>query len=202
MTPEQWQIQLEAALVKTGVVKALGGALATSAMRAQRAAVHSLSASGGQRSGALQRSIRGRVHVIDDNNAEVIVQAGGQLSGSAVRYAAIQEYGSAMLPGGVIRPKKAKYLSIPIHPNTITPAGVSRYLSPRDVPEPLHFIEAENGKKYLSNEAGEPYYALLSSVTIKPRRYLRAGRDEALKKLGPDIAKALTKLLKPGGGNG
>lgn len=193
MTPEQWQAQLETALVRVGVVKALGGALTTSAMRAQRAAVLSLSGSGSQRSGKLQQSIRGRVLAVDDNNAEVIVQAGGLLSGAAIRYAAAQEY------GGTIRPKKARYLSIPIHPKTITPAGVSIYKSPRDVPEPLTFLESVDGRKYLMSESWEPYYMLVTSVTLKPRRFLRTGRDEALRKLGPDIAKALTKLLRPGG---
>jgi hypothetical protein len=193
VTPEQWQAQLQTALVNAGVVKALGGALTTAALRAQRAAVLSLSGSGAQRTGRLQQSIRGSVRAVGDKDAEIVVQAGGQLGGAAVRYAAAQEY------GGTIRPKKARYLAMPIHPKTITPAGVSIYASPRDVPEKLAFVEGVDGEKFLLNAKGEAYYMLFSSVTLKPRRYLRTGRDEALRKLGPDIGKALVKLIKPGG---
>lgn len=195
MSPEQWQAQLERALVRVGVVKAIGGALQTAALRSERAAKLSVTASGSQRSGRLRSSIRGLVRPVGTQDAEIVTQAGGHVGGADVVYARVQEY------GGVIRPVRAKYLAIPIHPATITPAGVSRYRSPRDVPEELTFITSKAGNKLLINEAGEPYYVLYSSVNLKARRFLRDGRDAALKRLGPDIAKELTKLIKPGGTN-
>lgn len=123
----------------------------------------------GVRSGRLRASVRHMVRRGQDG-LELVLRAGGGEGAKAVRYARIQE------EGGTVRPVTAQWLSIPVHPAVITPAGVSRFDSPRDVPEPLAFVTSARGNALLINsETGEPYYVLRKSVEIKAGHFLRDG---------------------------
>lgn len=62
----------------------------------------------------------------------------GVFRGPALDYTAIQEF------GGVVKPKKAKALAIPVDGGpAVTPAGVERYGGPRKFPRPLKFIPSK-----------------------------------------------------------
>ncbi len=93
-----------------------------------------------------------------------------------VKYARLQEY------GGVIRPKKAKNLTIPLD-DALTSAGVQRYSSVRDLisyhPKQV-FFKTVNGKTFVVSRGvpGRDYkrepkllwlYILKKSVKIPPR---------------------------------
>lgn len=89
-----------------------------------------------------------------------------------VIYARIQEF------GGLIKPKRGKYLAIPLAAAK-TGAGVPRYASPRDVPD-LVFLRSKKGNPILAKKVGKgkrarlvPMFVLVTSVTLKPRLGLR-----------------------------
>lgn len=99
--------------------------------------------------------------------------------------ASIHEYGC------IIKAKKAKYLTVPIHP-----AAVGK--SARSFPD-LFFLKAASGEKFLVKGEGndlEFYYWLTPSVKIPERSFLRAGHDkysdEVLKKVEMLISQVLS----------
>lgn len=77
-----------------------------------------------RRSGSLARSFNRNVFDQDGKLTLVVW--------TTSKYARLQEFGTAGLPGGVLRPKKAKALAIPVGP-ALTGAGVSKFESPRQV---------------------------------------------------------------------
>jgi hypothetical protein len=129
-------------------------------------------------SGRLRNSIRTEVH--DDGTAhQMALRAGGERD---VVYARIQEL------GGTITPRNGKFLAIPLAP-ALTGAGVSRYKSPRDVPGLSFRGNANRGA--LVDKAGVPWYALVKSVTIRPKFYLKAALDTA----STDLSRRLVAVL-------
>jgi hypothetical protein len=112
------------------------------------------------RSGHLRRSIH--YQVIERSKQLIAVIGSGVGIGERVKYANIQE------TGGVIRPKRGKYLTVPLDAAR-TRAGASRG-SARDFPNTFvrnNIIYQKTGKKTIV-----PLFALVRSVTIKPSRYL------------------------------
>lgn len=73
----------------------------------------------------------------------------GVIRGPALQYAGIQEEGTSDIepesPYAPIKPKASKYLAMP-RGKALTPAGVPRYVSPRDYPGELRFIPYAGGK--------------------------------------------------------
>lgn len=106
-----------------------------------------------RRTGALARSIVGLGIRIDGVPAIQV----GALRGPAIKYVAVQEYGTKgadpSSPIPTIRPKRAKNLAIPVN-DTLTPAGVPRYPGPRRDPRRLFFIPF---RKRGSNVTGALY---------------------------------------------
>tara|TARA_Y100000310_G_C20513128_1_gene729861 strand:- start:369 stop:884 length:516 start_codon:yes stop_codon:yes gene_type:complete len=141
------------------------------------------------RSGRLRNSIAGKVEPRPGGLA-VVLSAGGRTGGADVAYAGIQER------GGTIRPKRGRYLAIPVHDALFTAAGVQRYPSARHVPG-LQFIP--RGKpRLIHKETGELYYILKASVTIRPKHYLRDGLRSASARL-PEELRALVQTEVAGG---
>jgi hypothetical protein len=98
----------------------------------------------------------------------------GVFRGPAVAYAGIQER------GGRILPKNARALAIPVG-DALTPAGVSRYGSPRNYPGALKFLPARGSKPNVVGILYDPFrdlralYILLKWVDLPARHYLRNG---------------------------
>ena len=105
-------------------------------------------------SGALQNSISERS---DDDTAMV---------GTNLAYAAIHQF------GGVIRPRHARYLAIPLNEKARI-AG-----SPRNLDVELVFVETDNGKFLLDPVSETFMYVLVSQVTIPARAYLGISADD------------------------
>lgn len=101
--------------------------------------------------------------------------------GTDLEYAAIHEF------GGVIKPKNAKNLAIPL---TSAARSVS---SPRDMTG-LKFIKA-GSTKLLVDAEGEAQFVLKDAVTIPARPYLRPAFDEKQTEAQRDLAEALATLI-------
>lgn len=163
-----------------------------------------------RRTGTLARSLVGRGEVFKNLPAFRV----GILRGPALRYADVLERGTVGAGGELptIRPRKAKALAVPID-EALTPAGVHRFLGPRDAPVELKFVPFRRGiavGKLVSKEDFEreearadreearmnfanirSYYLLLRQVDIAPRHYLRDGVRAAL----PALTRALSKFI-------
>ena len=139
-----------------------------------------LSAAGNLVEGYAKLNVRAR-GLIDTGNLVNSIQTGepevsglsGEIEvGTDVEYAKIHEY------GGTIVPKKAKFLAIPI-------TDAARRQGPREFPGKLHVVATDTKTSritmhsaVLADEAGTPQYALVRSVTIPARPYLRPAIDE------------------------
>lgn len=93
--------------------------------------------------------------------------------------------------GCTITPKKAQYLTVPVHPNAVGKRA-------RDFDD-LFFYEAKSGEKFLMRDKGqggiEPYFWLTKSVKIPPRSFLRAGHDKEAKAVMDKAAKAVCQVI-------
>lgn len=163
--------------------------ITTSGLRMERAAKANLTGTVlNVRTGRLRRSIRSEVKQ-EEGGWELALRAGGD-GAADVKYARIHEL------GGVIRPTQSRFLAIPVGP-ALTPSGVARYASPRDVPVPLAFVQSLKGQPLLveaggKKKAGRVWYVLRKSVTIPARPYLAP----AMKAEEPVLAARLEQILK------
>lgn len=100
--------------------------------------------------------------------------------------------------GGRIVPRNAKNLAIPIG-NALTPAGVPRYASPRQIPN-LVFIpktKAGNAILALSQPGGklDPLFVLKKEVTIGPHDFLSQPKSQLTATLQKTLAATLAKQV-------
>jgi hypothetical protein len=192
ITIEQFRDALGRMVQSRALEKTLVRSARTLAMEGQRHAVFGVTnAPGGlrRRSGALARSIRGEARM-GSEGPEAVIHTGGHAGHGSVPYARIHE------EGDTIRPKRGKYLSIPIHPSLKTGAGVSRVPGPRQVPD-LVFVRSLRGQPLLANKfTGEPWFLLRRQVTIPERPYM-APALEHISDLAPQvISDDFAKLLE------
>lgn len=117
-------------------------------------------------SGAGDKSLARRTGTLARSFAKTV--AGSELNElnlmifTDVKYAPIHQF------GGTIRPKKGKYLAIPLGAAK-TRAGVARWTSPRDVPDLKYGGRSAAGNILLRTVDGTPMFVLVRQVTIKPR---------------------------------
>ena len=138
------------------------------------------------RSGRLAGSIAGRVVKRSGYSGGKLSAGGG---GEDVKYAAAHEYGA------VITPKKAKFLTIPVHPELKTAVGVGRVQSARDVPG-LTFAQSLGGQPVLLHQVtGEVWYLLRKRVEIPERPYMRPSLKDIEKRMMPEVRSALKGVL-------
>lgn len=143
--------------------------------------------------GHLKNSIKYEVKMFKDGS-------GGEVSiySKGVKYAAIQEYGSAILPGGVIRPKVRKMLSVPLSVRAKRESAEGR--GPGSYGKGAH--PSRKGwdpnlirkGAYLKNKgSGENEWVLVKSIKLEPKYFMRDGLAasrariiEILRALGED----------------
>lgn len=148
-----------------------------------------------RRTGDLAR--RGFQYVVKEEEGRLVLRVF-----SSVKYAALQEYGSAGLPGGVIKAKKSGgYLAIPVGP-ALTPAGVPRYQTPRqlsDMTPPLFTAKGKkSGKLFMGRvEQGQvrAYFLLRREVRVPPRMRLRERWKQRALRIVPILTKEADKVL-------
>lgn len=139
------------------------------------------------RTGHLAQSIQARV-IPTGSGLDIELRAGG--GDKNVKYAAVHEYGAT------IKPRKAKFLTIPVHDQLKTASGDARYPSARDVPG-LTFAQSLKGQPLLVHQmTGEVWYLLRKKVEIPPRPYLKPAMDKMEKRLVPQVSKLLGGVLR------
>lgn len=124
--------------------------------------------------------------------------------GPAVRYARMHDIGSQAALGGPILPK-GRLLAVPFA-DGLTPAGVARYASPRDVPggfwmsskfnNPIFVRYAAKGRKGVKKGSLEILFIGLRSVVIKPTRFMSDPMATAAESLPVAIRARMTALMK------
>lgn len=116
-----------------------------------------------KRTGTLSRAFS---HVVKDGVLTIMVDS------TVSKYWKIQEYGAE--GANAIKAKPGKALAIPVGPS-LTPAGVSKYASPREIPDLflLKYKRSNAGKQaVLAKVQGRKlvvYFVLVKKVEVKPR---------------------------------
>jgi hypothetical protein len=197
ITIEEWTQRLKA-LGADGIKRAMSVPMAKLALSAEADAKRNATSMLSVRTGRLRSSISARSGYTGDA-WELRLRAGG--GDKDLSYARIQEL------GGTVRPKKGKFLAIPVGP-ALTGAGVAKFASARDAPGLVlvqsrggNFLlvkaETERGpagtsaktgratRGKLTSKAGEVWYVLRTSVTIPPHPYLGNALAAARLKLAP-----------------
>lgn len=120
-----------------------------------------------RRTGVLSRAFS---HVVNDGVLTIMIDS------TASKYWKTHEYGAQGV--NAIKAKPGKALAIPVGPS-LTPAGVAKYKSPRDVPDlfMLKYKRANTGKQIvLAKVQGRKlvvYFILVKKVEVKPRLGMR-----------------------------
>ena len=115
------------------------------------------------------------------NNKSVEV---GVLEGEHKWLAGIHEYGCN------ITAKRAKYLTIPCHPDAVGKSASSF--------SDLVLITSKKGNKLLAKVSGDnitPYYLLTKSVKIPERSFLRSGHDKYIDEVIKKAEQALPQVI-------
>lgn len=115
---------------------------------------------------------------------------GGKADSDILAIAHAHEYGAT------IKPKKGKYLAIPLTKDAQA-AGSPRAFSD------LRFVNAKNGKLLMVRDKKKrggktesvAMYLLVKSVTLPERSFIRAGFDAQQKELGSIVTGAMVKML-------
>jgi hypothetical protein len=108
----------------------------------------------------------------------------GAFKGENAWIAGVHEFGCD------IRAKRARYLTVPIHPDSVGKKA-------REIPD-LFFFEAASGEKFLAKGDGDNlifYYWLTPSVKIPERSFLRTGHDENHARVLEQTERALGQVL-------
>lgn len=175
--------------------KVLKPALTRSALQAEAAAKDYIQDRLKRRTGNLYNSVSGSVRRKGDT-VQIVLGAGGRTGGKSLVYAATQERGNDN-----IRPTRGQWLAIPspFEPSVRTAAGVSRYASARDYPEPLRFVLSKQaGRATLRTRDGRIVYLLRKRVSVRGKHFLRDGIRDAAKDVPTLVRSAIAKAVADG----
>lgn len=133
-----------------------------------------------QKSPKKTRTLSRSIHqeVLESSRERAVVGVGTDLP-----YAKIHEY------GGVISPKKGRFLAIPVSDEAKT------CVSPRNFQRKLH-ARVKGGSGVLLDADNVVHFALVTSATIPAKPYLRPALDENKDKALSVIGDAVTKLME------
>ena len=145
------------------------------------------------RSGRLKRSGKGEVRTLQGKGLLLVLSAGSQRGGKPLIYAGAQEFGAT------IRPKKGRYLAIPLSGGpAVTPAGEPRYTSARRAPNLVPW-RSKSGRLFLvqfTRTGLTPWYVLHPGpIKIKPKHFVRDAAKSTEAWLLPRLAKLLAAAL-------
>lgn len=178
MTPAELSTRLEV-LART-LPDQLRRTLTAAALDAEAEAKQNATTVLNVRTGRLRASIAGTVE--QDGGGFSIVLRAGTPDGGRVPYARIHE------EGGTIRPKRGRFLKIPVGP-ALTGAGVSRLPPGRS--GGFRFVPTPRGGVLVGRD-GQVWFVLKQQVTIPARPYLAP----AIATIQPRLADDLTRLLR------
>ena len=179
MSPAELSTRLEV-LART-LPDQLRRTLVVSALDAEAEAKQNATTRLNVRTGRLRASIQGTVEQDGGGSFSIVLRAGTP-DGGRVPYARIHE------EGGTIRPKRGRFLKIPVGP-ALTGAGVSRLPPGRS--GDLRFVPTPKGGVLVGRD-GQVWFVLKRQVTIPARPYLAP----AIATIQPRLADDLTRLLR------
>lgn len=139
-----------------------------------------------RRTGALSRAFS---HVVNDGVLTIMIDS------TASKYWKTHEYGAQCATA--IKAKPGKALAIPVGPS-LTPAGVAKYKSPRDVPD-LVMIPRATKSPVLGKMEGNRfvvYFVLAKKVEIKPRLGMRKMWYEKLPGVIPILQEEIMNKIR------
>ena len=125
------------------------------------------------KTGNLRRSIH--MEMTDANGKSATLEIG-----TDVEYAAVHEF------GGVITPKKGKYLAIPVGNYKDSPLNHKN----------LRAVKTRAGNLVLMDRDGTVQYVLKTSVTIPAKPYLRPAMDEHQSEAEDEVGKVFKQLIE------
>lgn len=103
-----------------------------------------------------------------------------------------------LFKGGIIKPRKGQFLAIPIG-NALTPAGVSRYPSPRDAGELIFIPRTKAGNTILARRKPDggldPLFVLKKQVEIPPHDFLSGPKQKMLLMLRQTLPASFKEAL-------
>ncbi len=141
------------------------------------------------RTGALRRSLQPRIYGND------LKTLGGEVY-TKLSYAPIQETGTGVLPGGVIKAKNAyrgvpggPYLNIPLGDNK-TPSGVQRRSAKSVFSTGGFIIKSRSGKYLVMDHNGVPMFVLVKSVSFPGRLKMRETAEKEIPTLLSNLGNA------------
>lgn len=141
-----------------------------------------------RRSGTLLDSVDAEIKR-DGSVLEVWLTVGEDSPAGA--YAKVQDEGSGYLPGGVIRPRRAKYLAIPMPIGR----GTAGPQSPRDLPEgEVQWVPRQGGGFFVIY-GGELLFVLVPEVRLQPTHYAKDAFDEVAKREARRELAAIVEVL-------
>ena len=108
----------------------------------------------------------------------------GCIRGDSQWLAAIHEYGCN------IKPKNAKFLTVPVHPDAVGKKA-------KEISD-LFVFTAKSGEKFLAKSEGKNlvlYYWLTESVKIPERSFLRAGHDAYIDEVMDKASKLVGQVI-------
>ena len=179
MTPAELSTRLEV-LART-LPDQLRRTLVVSALDAEAEAKQNATTRLNVRTGRLRASIQGTVEQDGGGSFSIVLRAGTP-DGGRVPYARIHE------EGGTIRPKRGRFLKIPVGP-ALTGAGVSRLPPGRN--GDFRFVPTPRGGVLVGRD-GKVWYVLRREVRIPARPYLAP----ALAAAAPRLAASLDRLVR------
>jgi hypothetical protein len=153
-----------------------------------------------RRTGRLARTIAGAISDTADGFEGTLRGGGGE-----IRYGRIQEEGGEVKPG-----PGRRFLAIPKGP-ALTPAGVPRYASPREVGG-LRFVPIRGGAMGLlvkdhpgrgkagSGARSDVWFLLVRKVNIRAKYFLRDGFHESIVGLDDRLAVTVRRAMEPADG--
>jgi len=145
-----------------------------------------------RRTGNLARSMGYRIDRDGDGIPQSTIGSGATLKTARMVYANIHEV------GGVITPKRAKWLTIPLAAAQ-TPAGVARF-SAREAKgmfDKTFFRTSQAGNLILFGTKGDeviPLFVLKKSVTIPARRYMSITVEQTKERVVEDIVDKIREV--------
>lgn|GEM_PF-4950478 len=173
LTPAEFAALLTKTAQAGRVKDVIAAALVATGLKGEALAKLSVTTGGksglNRRSGDLANSIASRVED-GPQGPELSLSAGGRHGGNDVVYARIHEV------GGTIRPKRAKFLTIPTQ-EAKTRAGVARVPSARDMD--LSWAQGKSGQPMLIDSSGVAMFILKREVKIPARPFLGPAFTEA-----------------------
>jgi hypothetical protein len=191
ITPREFAEQLSEAAGPGGLPAVLLREMRVEALKAEAEAKDNATYGPEVRTGRLRASIAG---VVDDDTRfgyTITIGAGSNPSRPAPPYARIQE------EGGTIRPRRRKYLRIPLGPAK-TAAGVDRYpTSLYDSAPDKFFVSMSKAGNLLLRDriTGEPWYLLEKESHIRGEPYLEPAARNAARRLNVTLRDLLANAM-------